>query len=52
MGFGRHTEKNLVVVKVDNELKLFALRGAVPGPDGGEIIIKPVPVPAGHKGKK
>jgi len=51
MGFGRHTEKNLVVVKVDNELKLFALRGAVPGPDGGEIIIKPARG-AGHTEKK
>jgi large subunit ribosomal protein L3 len=41
MGNVRHTEKNLLVVKIDNDLSLFALRGAVPGPDGGEIIIQP-----------
>jgi len=51
MGDARHTEKNLLVVKVDEDLCLFALRGAVPGPDGGEIIIKPARG-TGHEKKK
>jgi large subunit ribosomal protein L3 len=51
MGVAHHTEKNLVVVKVDSDLNLFAIRGAVPGPDGGEIIIKPA-LRAGHPEKK
>lgn len=41
MGFAKYTQKNLVLVKIDKELNLFAIKGAVPGPDGGEIVIKP-----------
>lgn len=41
MGNVRHTEKNLLIVKIDEDLSLIALRGAVPGPDGGMIIISP-----------
>ena len=51
MGFDRHTEKNLLVIKVDSDLKLLALRGAIPGPDGGEILIKPARG-TGHTEKK
>ena len=39
MGNVRYTQKNLEVVKIDKELNLFAIKGAVPGPNGGEVII-------------
>ena len=33
------TVQNLQVVKVDAENNLIALRGAVPGPKGGVVVI-------------
>ena len=39
MGHERVTIQNLVVAKVDVENNLIAIRGAVPGPKGGVIII-------------
>jgi large subunit ribosomal protein L3 len=41
MGNVRYTQKNLELVKIDKELNILAIKGAVPGPNGGEIIIKP-----------
>lgn len=38
MRSGHH--QNLDVVKVDPELNLIAVRGAVPGPKGGLVLIK------------
>jgi large subunit ribosomal protein L3 len=40
MGNERVTIKNLEVLQVDPERNLVALRGAVPGPRGGLLIIK------------
>lgn len=40
MGGERVTVQNLQVVKVDTERNLLVLRGAVPGPKGGLLIIK------------
>ena len=40
MGVEQVTVQNLDVVKVDAELHLIAIRGAVPGPKGGIIYIK------------
>ena len=40
MGVEQVTVQNLDVVKVDAELNLIAIRGAVPGPKGGIIYIK------------
>ena len=40
MGAEQVTAQNLVVVKVDPELNLIAVRGAVPGPKGGLVYIK------------
>ena len=34
-----YTHLNLQVVKVDAENNLIALRGAVPGPKGGVVVI-------------
>jgi len=40
MGHERKTIKNLRVVKVDNEENLLLVRGAVPGPMGGYLLIR------------
>ncbi len=40
MGDRRVTVLNLEVVKVDEERHLIAVKGAVPGPDGGLVIIR------------
>ena len=41
MGNKRVTTKNLKVVKVDADRDLLYLRGAVPGPKGGYVAIRP-----------
>ncbi len=40
MGNRRITSQNLKVVLIDNERNLIAVRGAVPGPKGGVVLIK------------
>lgn len=40
MGFEQVTVQNLDIVKVDPELNLIAIRGAVPGPKGSIVYIK------------
>lgn len=40
MGHQRVTVKNLLVVKVDPEENLLVVRGAVPGPAGGYLVIR------------
>lgn len=40
MGAERVTVKNLRVVRVDPERNLLAVRGAVPGPNGGVVVIR------------
>ena len=40
MGAEQVTIQNLDVVKVDPELNLIAVRGAVPGPKGGIVFLK------------
>ena len=40
MGVDQVTVQNLDIVKVDAELNLIAIRGAVPGPKGGIVYIK------------
>ncbi|MCI9575442.1 MAG: 50S ribosomal protein L3 [Clostridiales bacterium] len=39
MGAERVTVQNLTVVKVDAENNLIAIKGAIPGPNGGTVII-------------
>lgn len=41
MGDVRQTVQNLVVVKVDAEKGLLAIRGSVPGAPGGNVIVRP-----------
>ncbi len=40
LGFERVTVQNLSVVKVDAENNIIAVKGAVPGPKGGIVVIK------------
>ena len=40
LGAEKVTVQNLVVVKVDAENNLIAIKGAVPGPNGGIVVIR------------
>lgn len=40
MGVDTVTIQNLDIIKVDPELNLIAVRGAIPGPKGGLVTIK------------
>lgn len=41
MGSVRRTTENLRVVEVDAERNLLLIRGAVPGAEGGQVIVRP-----------
>ncbi|MFA5684510.1 MAG: 50S ribosomal protein L3 [Lysobacteraceae bacterium] len=41
MGSEQCTSQNLTVVKVDVERGLIAVRGAVPGAPGGDVVVRP-----------
>lgn len=41
LGVERVTVQNLEVIKVDPERNLLAVKGAVPGPKGGLVLVKP-----------
>ena len=41
MGDVRRTAQNLDVVRVDEERSLLLVKGAVPGPKGGTVLVKP-----------
>ncbi len=45
LGAARVTVKNLQVVRVDEENHLLLVRGAVPGADGGYLVIRHSPAP-------
>ena len=38
----QRTQRNLEVVRVDAERGLLLIKGAVPGPQGGEVLVRPV----------
>lgn len=40
LGAEKVTVQNLKVVKVDAESNLIAIKGAVPGPNGGTVVIR------------
>ena len=40
MGVDKITVQNLVVVKVDADRNLLLVKGAVPGPKGGLLVIR------------
>ena len=41
MGTDRRTIENLKVVEIDLERNLLLIRGAVPGAEGGEVLVRP-----------
>jgi large subunit ribosomal protein L3 len=41
MGVVRRTTENLKVVQVDIERNLLLIRGAIPGAEGGQVIVRP-----------
>ena len=41
MGNAMRTTQNLEVVRVDEERKFILLKGAVPGPRGGDVVLSP-----------
>ena len=41
MGARRRTMQNLTVVRIDADKEVILVRGAVPGPEGGDVVIKP-----------
>lgn len=41
MGSVRRTTENLRVIEIDLERNLLLIRGAVPGSEGGEVIVRP-----------
>ena len=47
MGNVRRTAQNLELVRVDAERNLLLIKGAVPGPKGGDVIVSPA-VKAGN----
>ena len=49
-GNERHTVKNLEVVQVDGERNLILVRGAVPGPRGGLLMIRTAKTGVAKKG--
>ena len=49
LGSARRTVQNLEVVRVDEERGLLLVKGAVPGPKGGDVVVRPsvkAPVPS------
>ena len=41
LGAAQRTARNLKVVRVDNENHLLLVRGAVPGPNGAYVVVRP-----------
>jgi large subunit ribosomal protein L3 len=41
MGSIRRTTENLKIVEIDVERNLLLIRGAVPGAQGGQVIVRP-----------
>jgi large subunit ribosomal protein L3 len=52
MGVMRRTVENLRVVEVDLERNLLLIRGAVPGAEGGQVIVRPSLKAARRAGRK
>jgi large subunit ribosomal protein L3 len=40
-GNARITTRNLTIVKIDSENNLLLVRGAIPGPNGGVVLVRP-----------
>jgi len=52
MGVVRRTTENLKVVEIDVERNLLLIRGAVPGAEGGQVIVRPSVKAARQKNRR
>ncbi len=52
MGAERHTEQNLRVLQADPQRNLLLVCGAVPGPEGGYVVVRPALRMAGKAPRK
>jgi large subunit ribosomal protein L3 len=52
MGVVRRTTENLRVVEIDAERNLLLISGAVPGAEGGQVIVRPSVKAAAQKKRK
>ena len=52
MGVVRRTIENLKVVEIDAERNLLLISGAVPGAEGGQVIVRPSVKAAAQKNRK
>jgi large subunit ribosomal protein L3 len=52
MGVVRRTTENLKIVEIDVERNLLLIRGAVPGAEGGQVIVRPSVKMAAQKKRK
>jgi len=50
MGNVRRTIQNLEVIRVDEARRLLLIKGAVPGPKGGDVLIQPAVKRPGERG--
>jgi large subunit ribosomal protein L3 len=41
LGAVNRTAQNLEIVRIDAERQLLLIRGAVPGADGGDVVVHP-----------
>ena len=41
LGNKTRTQQNLMVVRVDTDKNLLLVRGAIPGPKGADVVIRP-----------
>jgi large subunit ribosomal protein L3 len=47
MGAVNRTAQNLQIVRIDAERQLLLIKGAVPGADGGDVVVHPAVKKAG-----
>jgi len=52
MGVVRRTTENLKVIEIDAERNLLLISGAVPGAEGGRVIVRPSVKAAAQKNRK
>jgi large subunit ribosomal protein L3 len=52
MGVVRRTTENLTVVEIDAARNLLLISGAVPGAEGGQVLVRPSVKAARQKNRK
>ena len=52
VGNAQITTRNLTIVKIDKENNLLLVRGGIPGPNGGIVLVRPTTKKKGTGPKK